>query len=297
MSSPRTRVYGWRIVAVAYACALVVAALTMRLLPADLHPLVAVAIADVVATVVVFGWSVAHDNSSLYDPYWSVAPLVIAPWLALHPLAIGAVGLRQALVLAFVFGWGLRLTFNWLRHWQGLGHEDWRYVNLRRTTGRAYWMVSLLGLHLMPTAMVLGGCLAMWPALVEGTAPLGWIDGAAALTCAMALTVETVADRQLHDFREARHPTGTILETGLWGWSRHPNYFGEIMWWWGLWLFGWAAAAGPWWTGLGPVAISALFALVSIPMIERRMAARRPGWPRHCERVSVLVPWPPRRSR
>ncbi len=148
----------------------------------------------------------------------------------------------------------------------------------------------------MPTVMVLLGCLSLWPALVIGDAPLSWMDGAATVMCAIALAFETVADRQLHEFRRQRHPSGTILDHGLWGWSRHPNYFGEIMLWWGLWLFGLAAAAGPWWTVTGPLAITGLFAFISIPMIERRMRSRRPGWPDHCRRVSALVPWPPRRS-
>lgn len=284
------------IVTFAYLSAALAAWLVTLVLPEDLHPLWVVGIADAVATVVVFGWSVVHDNSSMYDPYWSVAPLLIGPWLALRPEAAGAVPLRQALVLAVLFAWGLRLTFNWLRGWQGMRHEDWRYVDLRRTTGRLYWVVSLLGLHLMPTAMVFAGCLALWPALVVGTAPLGWLDAVGVLLGVGAVACEAIADRQLHEFRRTGPPPGTILDRGLWGWSRHPNYFGEIMLWWSMFAFGLAAAPGRWWPVVGPVAITLLFIFVSIPLIERRMSARRSGWAAHCRRVSVLVPWPPRRT-
>lgn len=293
---PSERQRGLTIVAFAYLSAALTAWGLVRLLPADMHPLWVAAIADVGATFVVFGWSVANDNSSVYDPYWSVAPLMIAPWLALHPQAVDAVGLRQALVLGFVFAWGLRLTFSWARGWQGMRHEDWRYVDLRRSSGRFYWVVSLLGLHLMPTLMVFGGCLALWPALVVGSAPLGWLDGVGVLLCTVAIACEAVADRQLHEFRRSSPPPGTILARGLWGWSRHPNYFGEITLWWGLLAFALAAAPGTWWPTAGPVAITLLFTFISIPMIERRMHARREGWPEHCRRVSVLVPWPPRRA-
>lgn len=296
MSTPgrSERSRGITIVSFAYLSAALAAWAIVHALPAGLHPLWTVALADVGATLVVFGWSVAHDNSSMYDPYWSVAPLLIAPWLALHPAAVDAVGLRQALVLGVLVAWGVRLTFNWLRGWQGMHHEDWRYVDLRKRTGRLYWVVSLLGLHLMPTLMVLAGCLPLWPALVVGTAPLGWLDGVALLLGVGAVACEAVADRQLHEFRRSAPPPGTICDRGLWGWSRHPNYFGEIMLWWSVLAFGLAAAPGTWWPVVGPLAITLLFVLVSIPLIERRMHARRSGWAAHCRRVSVLVPWPPR---
>lgn len=291
---PSERPRGLVIVTFVYLCAALAAFAVVRWLPAGLHPLWVAAIADVVATLVVFGWSLAHDNSSMYDPYWSVAPLLLAPWLSWLPEAADAVGLRQALVIACVYAWGLRLTYNWARGWHGMRHEDWRYVDLRRSMGRLYWPVSLLGLHLMPTVMVFLGCLSLWPALVIGTAPLSWLDGAGALVCAVAIGCQALADRQLHEFRSSNPPPGTILDHGLWSWSRHPNYFGEVTQWWGLFLFGLAAAPGTWWPITGAVAITLLFVFVSIPLIERRMHARRTGWADHCRRVSALVPWPPR---
>src|SRR5262245_56776870 len=173
---------GFAIVTLAYLNAVLVGWVLVRWSGfADAHPLWVLAIADVGATTAVFGWSGAQGNSSMYDPYWSAAPPVLAGWLALHPQAVDAVGPRQALVLALLCVWGLRLTYNWARGWQGLRHEDWRYVDLRRSTGRLYWLVSLLGLHLMPTVLVFLGCLPLWPALVVGVAPLSWLDGAAAL--------------------------------------------------------------------------------------------------------------------
>ena len=286
---------GWIIVALTYLGAAIAAWATVHWLPDSMHPLWKAAIADGVGTLVVFAWSVAHDNTSLYDPYWSVAPLLIAPWLALRPEAVDAVTVRQLLVLTVVFAWGLRLTFNWLRHWRGTSHEDWRYVDLRRSTGRAYLPVSLLGLHLMPTVMVFLGCLSLWPALVTGTAPLGGLDALGAAVAFGAVACEAVADQQLHRFRQSRPPADAILDTGLWGWSRHPNYFGEIMLWWGLWLLGLSASPGTWWPLVGPVAITGLFTFISIPLIEARMRARRPRWAEHCGRVSVLIPRPPKR--
>lgn len=279
----------------AYAVALAAAAATLVLVPARLHPMAQLAAADGVATLVVFVFSLGLRNSSLYDPYWSMAPLFIAPWLAFGLPGGEAPLVRRVVVTALVALWSLRLTWNFYRGWGGLHHEDWRYVDLRRRTGRLYWPVSLLGIHLMPTLVVFLGCLSLWPALVTGTRAPGLLDVLAAAVTLAAVIVEGAADAQLRAFVARRAP-GEILERGLWRLSRHPNYFGEILFWWGLWLFALAAAPGAWWTVAGPLTVTVLFLSVSLPMIERRSRRRRPGWDAYAARTRALVPWPPRRT-
>lgn len=282
------------LVAAAYVMALS-AALGVGFLLRDLPPLAVVAAADLAGTVVVFAWSVGCNNTSMYDPYWSVAPIPIALYL-LHAAATPEAILgRQAVVVALVLTWGVRLTFNWLRRWQGLRDEDWRYVDVRTKTGRLYWPASFLGLHFMPTVAVYLGCLALYPALATGARPLGVLDVAAFAVTAAAILIETVADRQLHRFLASKPAPTAVLGSGLWAVSRHPNYFGEVLFWWGLFLF--ALASGPaeaWWTVIGPVAITGLFVFISVPLIDRRMLRRRPGYADRMQRVSSLVPWPPR---
>jgi len=158
----RSRGRSFLFVAAAYAAGLGVAWLLARWLGPGSSPFAVVAYADVAATVAVFAFSVVADNTSVYDPYWSVAPLVIAPYLALRPEAEAAPAARRILVAALVIAWALRLTYNWARGFQGLGHEDWRYVDFRRKTGRLYWPVSLAGLHMFPTVQVYLGCLSSW---------------------------------------------------------------------------------------------------------------------------------------
>lgn len=270
----------------AYLLAALVAIGVLRAL-AGTHPVLAVAAADVAATVVVFAASVATGNSSVYDPYWSVAP----PLVALAWASRGADRARRTLVILLVTAWAVRLTWNWLRGWQGLGHEDWRYLDLRRKSGRAYWLVSFTGIHLFPTLIVLLGCLSLWPALATGRRPLGALDVVAAAVTAAAIAIEATADEQLRRFRRAAPPPGATLATGLWAYSRHPNYFGETLFWWGLFLFALAADPGAWWTVVGPLTVTLMFLFVSIPMIDERMTARRPDYAAHKRRVSGLVPW------
>jgi steroid 5-alpha reductase family enzyme len=280
-----------RTVVVAYAVALAVALVAGAAAPAS-HPLAVALVADLAATLVIFGWSVAYRNSSFYDAYWSVAPIPIAIyWIA---ASSGAVGARQALVLLLVSAWGVRLTWNWARGWHGLAHEDWRYVDIQRKTGRAYWLVSFVGIHVMPTFWVFGGMLGAWAALCEPGRPLGPLDALAGLVTAGAIALEAGADAELHRYRASSPPSGDFLRSGLWAWSRHPNYLGEMGFWWGLWLFGVAAAPQHAWTIAGPLAIVLMFRFVSLPMIETRMRERRPGFADWAARSSLVIPRPPR---
>jgi len=289
------RARAFLLVLVAYLVALVVA-LLVGIAWAPAHPIAVAAAADVAATLAVFAFSVAFRNSSFYDPYWSVAPIPIALYWVAAAAPGAAQPARQALVLACVALWGARLTANWARGWGGLAHEDWRYVDMRAWSGRLYWPVSLVAIHLVPTAVVFLGCLPLWPALAGGARPLGALDALAAALCLGGTALELVADEQLRRFRRAGPPPEAILETGLWAWSRHPNYLGEIAFWLGLAFFGAAAAGLVAWAWLGAAAIVLLFRFASLPMMERRMLARRPGYAERQRRVSLLLPRPPRRA-
>jgi steroid 5-alpha reductase family enzyme len=291
-SGDRVRAFLW--ITVAYLAALV-AALVAGIAAGDRHPLVVALAADLAATLVIFAFSFAFGNSSFYDAYWSVAPPLVALWFALAPDSHG-VPERQILALLCVTLWAARLTWNWARGWSGLGHEDWRYVDLRAKSGRAYWLVSFAGLHAMPTLIVFLGLLPLWPALATGTRPLGWLDGVAAAVTLAGVGFEYFADGQLRRFRLSSPPPGATLESGLWAWSRHPNYLGEILFWLGLALFSLAAAGFVWWAWLGFAAITAMFLGTSIPLKEARMLASRPSYAERQRRVSLLIPLPPRRG-
>lgn len=277
-------------VALCAACylAAAVAAVGVVVALAGEHPLLAAAAADLAATLVVFGFSVAVNNTSMYDPYWSVAPPLIAAYWAFGPGSEGAFW-RRLLVIALVGLWGVRLTANWLRRWRGLGHEDWRYAEMRAKTGKAYWLVSLLAFHMMPTVVVFLGCLPLWYA-TRAAEPLGVLDVVAAVLTLAAIGIETVADEQLARFGRARTDSKQALTSGLWAYCRHPNYLGEILFWWGLFALGLAAGGEGWWTGVGAVAMTLLFVFVSVPLMNRRLSARYPSYRERMTRVPALLP-------
>jgi steroid 5-alpha reductase family enzyme len=288
----RGRSLAW--LAGAYLLALV-AALASGMTLEGRNPILVALVADAVATVVVFAFSLTLDNSSMYDPYWSVAPIPIVVYWAMAPGGGDAVAARQALVVLLVAAWGLRLTANQLARWHGLGDEDYRYVDIRRKTGKLYWPASLVSLHFFPTAWVFLGLLAAWPALNGPGRPLGWLDALGVAVTAGAIVLEAVSDLQLRRFMSSRRERGAMLDTGLWAWCRHPNYLGEMAFWWGLFILGYAARPGWWWTAVGPLAITLLFVFISVPMKDRRMLANHPEWATRMKEVPAFLPFPRRR--
>jgi steroid 5-alpha reductase family enzyme len=245
---------------------------------------------------VIFVFSLVLRNSSVYDPYWSLAPLPLVLYWCMRPEIVGVNPIRLVFVVALVALWGARLTWNWLRGWPGLHHEDWRYVQIQERSGLVYWPVSFVGIHLMPTLIVFLALLPAYAAVAVGREPFGPLDLLAILVTLGAIWLEARADKQLKRFRESGPGPQDFLQTGLWKWSRHPNYLGEMGFWWGIWLFALAANPDWWWTIAGPLLMTAMFRFVSVPLIDTRMLERRPGYASHMERTSRVLPLPRRKS-
>ena len=268
-----------------------VAALGTAILFRAQSPIVIVGLADLAATIVVFIFSLITNNSSMYDPYWSVAPLPIALFWLLQPGSNGFANPRHVLIFVILCLWAIRLTTNWAISWRGLGHEDWRYEDIRKQTGAFYWPVSFLGIHLMPTVLVFLGSLALWPTLSDRRTQLTWLDGIAALVMLTAVIIEGTADFQMRRFRRSPGAEHQAIPPGLWSVSRHPNYFGEVLFWWGLYLFVPLAYPNFWWIIIGPLAILLLFLGVSIPLMERHLLARHSAYTEYQKRISRFFPW------
>jgi steroid 5-alpha reductase family enzyme len=197
--------------------------------------------------------------------------------------------LRQVIVIALVCFWALRLTWNWLLRWQGLADEDWRYADFR--SSRGYWAVSFAGFHFFPTVAVFAGCLPLVPVFLSAPHAAGVLDVLAVIVTCGSIIIEMKADRDLRDFRRRPREQGELLTNGIWNWCRHPNYFGEVAFWWGIGLFGLAADPGYWWTLSGAVVITALFLFISLPMMDRHMLKRYPAYQERINSVSGFLPF------
>jgi steroid 5-alpha reductase family enzyme len=254
------------------------------------HTIINLFIADVIATMVIFIFSMIFSNSSVYDPYWSVVPPIIAVYLMI--IFPGAGLPRQLVIVTLVLLWSLRLTFNWLRGWQGLRHQDWRYTSIAEKTGKGYWPVSFLGIHFMPTLFVFLGCLPLWYAM-SATAPFNVYDVLASLVTLLAILTEWIADEQLHRFRQ-KDNRNTFIQSGLWRYSRHPNYLGEISFWGGMFLFVLSSSRFKgfvgYWSIIGLIFMILLFTLISIPLMEKRIMSGKPGYADYVGKVPALLP-------
>ena len=249
-----------------------------------------IAIADIVGTVLVFISSRLFSNSSMYDLYWSIAPIIILFYL-LFINGIPSHFLRIIMISIIVSWWGVRLTANWLRTWVGLRHEDWRYIKLAKDTGQFYWPVSFLGIHLIPTIVVFLGCLPLIP-VVFSDVPVMWTDFLGFIIALLAIEIERRADNQLLKFKkESIQTSNQVCDVGLWKYSRHPNYFGEITFWGGIFVM--AYGLNPTENliyGIGFMSMVLLFIFISIPMMEKRQM-QKDEYFAYRKKVSMLVPW------
>ncbi len=231
--------------------------------------------------------SVKLRDASIVDPFWGTGFVIVA-WTAALAGEFSGWGLAVALLTT---AWGLRLSLHLAR--RNLGHgEDFRYRAMRKRYPRFELtsLVIVFGLQGL-LLWVVGLPLQLAPAF-EGSRPL--VGAAGVAVWAVGLGFEAVGDAQLARFRADPANQGRVLDTGLWRYTRHPNYFGDATVWWGLWLVA-VAAGAPWWTAVGPVVMTVLLRRVSgVTLLERSPAQRRPGYEDYVRRTSPFVPRPPR---
>ena len=275
------------IIAAVYAVAAWAGFLVFGWASAAMAELWALLLADVVATVVTWFFGLVFRNVSVYDPYWSVAPPVMFTAWAVYK---GCFTLPVVLLLIAVWYWGIRLTGNWAYTFKGLDHEDWRYTRYRETQSPlVFHLINFFGLNMMPTLLVFACMLpgfGLFDASGAGAASANWLTWLGFIVCLSSATIQLVADTQIHRFRNA-HP-GQYCNVGLWKHGRHPNYFGEVQMWWGVWLM-YASLRGIDWLILAPVAMTALFLFISIPMMECRQLERKPGYAEYRTRTRMLI--------
>tara|TARA_Y100000994_G_scaffold123548_1_gene101419 strand:- start:534 stop:1403 length:870 start_codon:yes stop_codon:yes gene_type:complete len=269
------------IVFISYCIAIILGYCSIQYL--NINSLAEIFIADLVATVVIYLSGYLFKNSSIYDPYWSVIP----PFLLLYWIydIIGSLNIQSILILFSVLFWSLRLTFNWMRGWKGLNQEDWRYVDMRNYSGKWFEFSNFLGIHLFPTLIVFACCIPMKNAIVKTTNDLSFLIGF--IVCFIGVMYEIISDQQLYNFKK-KNPGG-MIEEGLWKYSRHPNYYGEILFWWGIFIYG-VNLDNYLLLILAPISMTIMFLYVSIPWIENKILRTRAEYRQYQKNVSMLFP-------
>jgi steroid 5-alpha reductase family enzyme len=227
-------------------------------------------------------------DCSIVDIFWGpgiagVVDLVV--WLG-H-----SGGERASVVILLVNLWGVRLAAHiWSRH-KG---EDRRYATMRNRFGRHWWWLSLPQVFLLQAILIWFVPAPLVAAVLYGQRPLAWLDYLGIAVAAFGLVFEAVADFQLSAFRADPVNRDKVMQRGLWGWSRHPNYFGDAAMWWGYFAIGFSASH-MWWLILSPLLVTFLLLQVSgVTLLEDGIEHRRPGYAAYKQRVSAFIPWRPR---
>jgi steroid 5-alpha reductase family enzyme len=244
-----------------------------------------------IAAVAVAAWliSVVRRDVSIVDSLWSLLFLLA---LLVYLAASGTTGPRSWMITVMVAAWALRLSMYITVRNHG-EPEDRRYQAIRRNNEPHFWFKSLYIVFLLQGFLAWVVCL---PALaaVSGQTPPGPLDFAGLALWLVGMYFEVVGDWQLARFRRGKREAGAVLDTGLWRYTRHPNYFGEALLWWGVYLI--ALSAGAWWTIFAPLLMTFLLLRVSgVALLEKDIADRRPAYRDYIRRTNAFFPGRPRR--
>lgn len=242
---------------------------------------------DILATLIVWAAGLLVKNASLYDPYWSLTPIAAALFFTMKAAYFNVLTVLYISVFAV---WGIRLTLNWIRDWPGLSHQDWRYTMLREKNPKIYFITNLFGINLIPTLVVFAALMPFFAA-VQKAENINGLTAAGALICVLAALLQFIADEQMRKFRKGNNK-GKNMDSGLWKYSRHPNYFGEISFWWGIYIMQLSVLPGYWFLIAGPLLMTLLFVFISIPMMKNKLLNSKEGYKEYVRTTSVLIPRP-----
>lgn len=251
--------------------------------------------------VILILWTiaVAIRDVSFIDAFWAFGMVLLAWGSAAQ---VGMAGPHGKLLLGLTTLWGLRLAAHLFLRWRAQG-EDPRYAKIlggaTKRRGRSWPVAALVMVFLMQAPLLFITCLpaqiGIWASAMgtHAVGSLAWIGAAAAL---IGIAFESVGDAQLHAFRKDPANKGRVLDTGLWRYTRHPNYFGDTLTWWGLWLvaadMGWGIALA---SAIGPIFLTfTLTRWSGKALLERGLHKSRPGYADYVQRTSGFLPWPPK---
>ncbi|PWA75670.1 hypothetical protein CTI12_AA240820 [Artemisia annua] len=242
--------------------------------------------------------SLIQSSNWMIDVYWTVIPVLLVHYFESHPSSQFDLW-RSRVVVVLTWVWAIRLTHNYFRRekWQWGAREDWRFTDLARQYGKHWWWASFFAVYLIQQVFLIGVCLPIYIVHVVNK-PLNMWDFVAIVVCLSGIVIAYFADTQLYTFvskneklKELGKPLVPNLDEGLWYYSRHPNYFGEQLWWWGLAIFAWNL--GCTWAFVGALVNTLCLAYVTV-LVERNMLKseyRVEAYKMYQKRTSVWVPW------
>jgi steroid 5-alpha reductase family enzyme len=282
----KTRGFSFFIIGLIYIVSISVGVITFLIFE-NLPDIARFFVADVCATLVIFICSLILKNASLYDPYWSVIPPLLLVGAAVY---YQTSSFSVILVIASLSIWAIRLTYNWASLWHGFDEIDWRYDEMKQKAPKLYLLTNLFGIQLFPTSIVFVQ-LILAILFIEKHPTTNLLTLIGSLVIVLAAFIQLISDQQMKRFKKRTKGEKKCIEEGLWKYSRHPNYFGEVMVWWGIYLIYLSMAKHLDFMIISPIMMTSLFLFISIPWMERKIIRTRPEYVDYQKRVSMLVPF------
>jgi steroid 5-alpha reductase family enzyme len=234
---------------------------------------------------IIFILALMRKDNSIVDVAWGVGFIVVALYSIVQS---GEVDLRKMIVSLLVLLWGMRLSFHIMVRNSGKG-EDFRY-KAWRNTWKLFILRSFFQIFMLQGVFMLIISSPVWFINFNSGGPLGPWDSLGLLVFGAGFMIEALADYQLVDFKKNPDNRGKIITTGLWAVSRHPNYFGEALVWWGISFYALSFPFG-WYTLISPLIITLLLRFVSgVPMLEKKYE-HHPDWPDYKAKTAAFVPF------
>ena len=282
----KKKAFGLLVLLLIYIVAICIGGLCFVLLKDYMHYLFAILIADVAATVFVWGTGLICKTASVYDPYWSLQTFFFY---------LGMLFLNQnwnfytitALVVIYLYSF--RLTYNFIKGFHDLSYVDWRYQMLKEKSGKLFQIVNLFGICLFPTLVVYSASIPLFIYAFMPANELSWLDLIGSFVILFGTLLEFVADGQMKRFIKNRTSKSEVINVGLWKYSRHPNYLGEILIWFGASLILVIGHIQYWYCLIGAIINLLMFLFISIPMEEKHMLAYKPEIGDYIKRTSCLL--------
>jgi steroid 5-alpha reductase family enzyme len=249
--------------------------------------LIIIFIANVISTVIIWLLGVLIDTASLYDPYWSVQTPIILICLLIK---YGNLNVGNLIYLELILFWAIRLTYNFTKTFHDISYIDWRYKQIKEATGMFYQIVNLLGICLIPTIIVYSASIPSILFVIDNL-NFEYIQLIGYIIIFISVIIELKADNDIHEFKKIRKDRNEIIQIGLWKYSRHPNYFGEICFWYGVaMVYIFNDFVNNWYTIFGAILNNALFLGISIPLAEKNLRKYKEGFDEYKQNTSMLIP-------
>ena len=254
----------------------------------SINILLKIFIADTVATVVIWIAGIFLKTASIYDPYWSIQTPAIYLTLLIY---YGNYNLGNILFFIFIMLWAIRLTINFIITFNDITYIDWRYADIKNKTNKLYQIVNLLGIHMMPTILVFVASIPAFSYIIDGYDFIA-LDIIGYMIIILAVFFELISDINMHVFKKNRTDRKEIINVGFWKYSRHPNYLGEILFWYGVLAIFLVHDFSNWYFMIGAILINLLFLFISIPLEEKKLITYKEGYLEYKKKTRMLIPLP-----